>query len=214
MSGAAGNRPEAGLPGKWHFAAKRIFDIFWSVLGLTVLSPLMLLAAVLVGTTSPGGVLFRQERVGKDGVPFTIYKFRTMRAGNRGLRITAGGDCRVTPVGKVLRKTKIDELPQLWNVLRGDMSFVGPRPEVKEYTDLYTPEQRRVLLVQPGITGPASIRYRDESSLLAGSSDPNRTYIEQIMPRKLELDLEYLPRAGVACDTRLIFKTLGAVLRG
>jgi lipopolysaccharide/colanic/teichoic acid biosynthesis glycosyltransferase len=215
ISPAAGkSRQKTGLPGKWHFAAKRIFDVFWSVFGLTVFSPLMLLAAVLVGTTSPGGILFRQERVGKGGVPFTIYKFRTMRRDNAGLKITAGGDSRVTPVGRVLRKTKLDELPQFWNVLRGDMSFVGPRPEVKEYTDLYTPEQRRVLLVQPGITGPASIRYRDESSLLAGSSDPNRIYIEQIMPRKLELDLEYLPRAGVACDTRLIFQTLSAVLRG
>lgn len=170
------------LPERGQLAAKRLFDILCSALGLLVLSPVLLLTALAVGLSSPGGVLFRQERVGRNGVPFTIYKFRSMRTDNAGLKITTSGDSRITPVGRVLRKTKLDELPRLLNVLKGDMSFVGPRPEVREYTDLYTEEQRQVLLVRPGITGLASIRFRNENDLLDASSDPNRTYIEKIMP--------------------------------
>ena len=201
------------LPGKGTLACKRVFDVVCAVLGLAVLSPVLLVTAVLVGITSPGGVLFRQERVGRNGVPFRICKFRTMRADNAGLKITTSSDSRITPVGRVLRKTKLDELPQLWNVLKGDMSFVGPRPEVQEYVDLYTPEQRQVLLVRPGITGVASVRYRNENELLSASADPNRTYIEEVMPAKLELDLGYLPRASVWTDIKLILETLVAVLR-
>lgn len=130
------------------------------------------------------------------------------------MKITASGDDRITPVGRILRKTKLDELPQLFNVLRGDMSFVGPRPEVQEYTDLYTEEQRQVFLVRPGITGVASIRYRNENDLLAASDDPNRTYIQEILPEKLRLDLSYIPRAGVVQDIALIFETLAVVIRG
>ena len=130
------------LPSGGRLLRKRAFDMVCAALGLLVLSPVLLLCALLVGLTSPGGVLFRQERVGKDGVPFTIYKFRSMRKDNAGLKISTSSDSRITPVGRVLRKAKLDELPQLWNVLKGDMSFVGPRPEVREYTDLYTPEQR------------------------------------------------------------------------
>ena len=192
---------------------KRLFDIVCAALGLLVLSPVLLVCALLVGLTSPGGVLFRQERVGKDGVPFTIYKFRSMRKDNAGLKISTSGDSRITPVGRGLRKAKLDELPQLWNVLKGDMSFVGPRPEVREYTDLYTPEQRQVLLVRPGITGLASIRYRNENDLLSASADPNRTYIEEVMPAKLALDLEYIPRACVSYDIKLILETLVTVVR-
>ena len=184
-----------------------------AALGLLVLSPVLLVCTLLVGLTSPGGVLFRQERIGKDGVPFTIYKFRSMRKDNAGLKISTSRDTRITPVGRVLRKTKLDELPQLWNVLKGDMSFVGPRPEVREYTDLYTPEQRQVLLLRPGITGLASIRYRNENELLTASDDPNRTYIEEIMPAKLALDLEYIPRACVSYDIKLILETLVTVVR-
>lgn len=198
-------------PGQLH--RKRLFDIVCAALGLLVLSPVLLVCALLVGLTSPGGVLFRQERIGKDGVPFTIYKFRSMRKDNAGLKISTSHDTRITPVGRVLRKTKLDELPQLWNVLKGDMSFVGPRPEVREYTDLYTPEQRQVLMVRPGITGLASIRYRNENELLTASSDPNRTYIEEIMPAKLALDLEYIPRVCVSYDIKLILETLVTVVR-
>lgn len=201
------------LPSSGRLYRKRLFDMVCAALGLLVLSPVLLLCALLVGLTSPGGVLFRQERVGKDGVPFTIYKFRSMRKDNAGLKISTSGDSRITPVGRVLRKAKLDELPQLWNVLKGDMSFVGPRPEVREYTDLYTPEQRQVLLVRPGITGLASIRYRNENDLLSASTDPNRTYIEEVMPAKLALDLEYIPRACVSYDVRLILETLVTVVR-
>lgn len=201
------------LPSSGRLYRKRLFDMVCAALGLLVLSPVLLVCALLVGLTSPGGVLFRQERIGKDGVPFTIYKFRSMRKDNAGLKISTSRDTRITPVGRVLRKTKLDELPQLWNVLKGDMSFVGPRPEVREYTDLYTPEQRQVLMVRPGITGLASIRYRNENELLTASSDPNRTYIDEVMPAKLALDLKYIPRACVSYDIKLILETLVTVVR-
>ena len=201
------------LPSGGRLYRKRLFDMVCAALGLLVLSPVLLMCALLVGLTSPGGVLFRQERMGRDGVPFTIYKFRSMRKDNAGLKISTSSDSRITPVGRVLRKTKLDELPQLWNVLKGDMSFVGPRPEVREYTDLYTDEQRQVLLLRPGITGLASIRYRNENDLLSASTDPNRTYIEEVMPAKLALDLEYIPRACVSYDIRLILETLVTVVR-
>lgn len=201
------------LPSGGRLLRKRAFDIVCAALGLLVLSPVLLMCALLVGLTSPGGVLFRQERMGRDGVPFTIYKFRSMRKDNAGLKISTSSDSRITPVGRILRKTKLDELPQLWNVLKGDMSFVGPRPEVREYTDLYTDEQRQVLLLRPGITGLASIRYRNENDLLSASTDPNRTYIEEVMPAKLALDLEYIPRACVSYDVRLILETLVTVVR-
>lgn len=194
-------------------ACKRAFDILCSFLGLTVLSPVLLVVSVLVGVTSPGGVFFRQERIGKDGKPFRIFKFRSMRKDNAGLKITIGNDSRITPVGRFLRKSKIDELPQLINVLVGDMSFVGPRPEVADYVNLYTPYQRQVLLVRPGITGLASIRFRNENDLLTASDDPNRTYVEQIMPRKIDLDLEYIPRASVFYDIKLIFQTFAVVIK-
>lgn len=201
------------LPSSGRLRRKRLFDMVCAALGLLILSPVLLVCALLVGLTSPGGVLFRQERIGKDGVPFTIYKFRSMRKDNAGLKISTSRDTRITSVGRVLRKTKLDELPQLWNVLKGDMSFVGPRPEVREYTDLYTPEQRQVLMVRPGITGLASIRYRNENELLTASSDPNRTYIDEVMPAKLALDLKYIPCACVSYDIKLILETLVTVVR-
>ena len=194
-------------------ACKRAFDILCSFLGLTVLSPVLLVVSVLVAVTSPGGGFFRQERIGKDGRPFRIFKFRSMRKDNAGLKITTGNDSRITPVGRFLRKSKIDELPQLINVLVGDMSFVGPRPEVADYVNLYTPYQRQVLLVRPGITGLASIRFRNENDLLTASDDPNRTYVEQIMPRKIDLDLEYIPHASVFYDIKLIFQTFAVVIK-
>lgn len=194
-------------------ACKRAFDILCSFLGLTVLSPVLLVVSVLVAVTSPGGVFFRQERIGKDGKPFRIFKFRSMRKDNAGLKITTGNDSRITTVGRFLRKSKIDELPQLINVLVGDMSFVGPRPEVADYVNLYTPYQRQVLLVRPGITGLASIRFRNENDLLTASDDPNRTYVEQIMPRKIDLDLEYIPHASVFYDIKLMFQTFAVVIK-
>ena len=194
-------------------ACKRAFDILCSLLGLVVLSPVLLVVSVLVAVTSPGGVFFRQERIGKDGKPFRIFKFRSMRKDNAGLKITTGNDSRITPVGRFLRKSKIDELPQLINVLVGDMSFVGPRPEVADYVNLYTPYQRQVLLVRPGITGLASIRFRNENDLLTASDDPNRTYVEQIMPQKIDLDLEYIPHASVFYDIKLIFQTFAVVIK-
>ena len=200
--------PSAGA-----MACKRAFDIACSLLGLIVLSPLLLVVSLLVAVTSPGGVFFRQERIGKGGKPFRIFKFRSMRKDNAGLKITTGNDSRITPVGRFLRKSKIDELPQLINVLLGDMSFVGPRPEVADYVDLYTPYQRQVLLVRPGITGLASIRFRNENDLLTASADPNRTYIEEIMPRKIDLDLEYIPHASVLYDIKLIFQTFAVVIK-
>ena len=186
------------LPSSGRLRRKRLFDMVCAALGLLVLSPVLLVCTLLVGLTSPGGVLFRQERIGKDGA---------------GLKISTSRDTRITSVGRVLRKTKLDELPQLWNVLKGDMSFVGPRPEVREYTDLYTPEQRQVLMVRPGVTGLASIRYRNENELLTASSDPNRTYIDEVMPAKLALDLKYIPRACVSYDIKLIWETLVTVVR-
>lgn len=207
------NGRQVTLPSPGTLLGKRAFDVVCSAMGLLLLSPVLLVCALLVGLTSPGGILFRQERIGKDGKPFTIYKFRSMRKDNTGLKITTSGDSRITPVGKVLRKTKLDELPQLWNVLKGDMSFVGPRPEVREYTDLYDEAQRQVLLVRPGITGLASIRFRNENELLDASDDPNRTYIEEVMPQKIALDLEYIPRASVWYDIRLILETLVTVVR-
>ena len=200
------------LPSGGRLARKRLFDIVCAALGLVVLSPVFAICAVLVGLTSPGGVIFRQERIGRNGKPFFICKFRSMRKDNAGLKISTSSDSRITPVGHFLRKTKLDELPQLWNVLKGDMSFVGPRPEVAEYVELYDEEQRQVLLVRPGITGIASIRFRNENELLEGSDDPNQTYIEEIMPQKIALDLEYIPKASVWYDVCLILKTLRTVI--
>ena len=201
-------------PGRGAMAAKRLFDIVCAACGLVARSPLFLITALAVGLTSPGGILFCQERIGLGGKPFIIYKFRTMRKENSGLKITASGDDRITPVGRILRKTKLDELAQLLNVLAGQMSFVGPRPEVERYVRLYTPYQRQVLLVRPGITDYASIAYRNENDLLAGAEDPEKMYIEQIMPDKIELNMKYLREISPLADIKLILKTVAAVVKG
>ena len=196
---------------------KRLSDIFFSLIAIIISSPIMLVVALLIKHEDGGPVFFRQQRIGIYGKPFTMYKFRSMEVQapeKEKSEWTTKRDPRVTPIGRVIRKTSIDEMPQLFNVLRGDMSFVGPRPEVQEYTDLYTEEQRQVFLVRPGITGVASIRYRNENDLLAASDDPNRTYIQEILPEKLRLDLSYIPRAGVVQDIALIFETLAVVIRG
>lgn len=191
--------------------AKRLFDVICSGLGLLLLSPVLLAAAVWVKLDSPGPALFRQTRVGRFGVPFTIHKFRTMRT-STGAQITVGEDPRITRAGRLLRVTKLDELPQLWDVLRGAMSLVGPRPEVPRYVALYPVELRDIVLsVRPGITDPASLRFRNESELLAKAADPEREYVEVVLPAKLRLAADYVRSASLMGDVRLILATLGAL---
>lgn len=196
--------------------ARRVFDTVVSCLGLAIASPALLAAAVAIKVDSPGPVIFRQKRVGLSGVPFEILKFRTMRvdAEKVGAQLTVGADPRITKVGAFLRAWKIDELPQLVNVVKGDMALVGPRPEVPRYVELYTPEQRRVLSVRPGITDPASIEFRNESELMAEQADPEHYYREVIMPRKVQLNLDYLARRSLATDLGILFATAKAVLLG
>jgi len=193
---------------------KRLFDIVAAGLGLLLLWPVLLAAAVWVKLDSPGPALFRQTRVGRLGVPFTIHKFRTMRVAP-GAAITVGADPRITRAGQVLRQTKLDELPQLWDVLRGAMSLVGPRPELPKYVELYPAELReRVLSVRPGITDPASLAFSHEAELLAAAADPEREYREVILPAKLRLSADYASRASLLTDLGLILATLRRVLRG
>lgn len=192
---------------------KRAFDATAATVGILALAPLLLIIALLIRVTSPGPVLFRQERVGRGGRPFLIYKFRTMRVqAEKTGQLTVGRDPRVTPVGRVLREWKLDELPQLFNVLKGDMSLVGPRPEVPRYVARYDEEQRQVLSVRPGVTDLASIEFRDENALLAGRRNPELYYLERIMPRKLELNLEYVRRQNFWFDLRIIFLTVWRVI--
>ena len=197
-------------------ALKRLMDVAISGCALLVLWPLLLLIALAIKIDDPGPVFYRQVRVGRNGKEFRIFKFRTMvvDADRKGLQITVGRDSRITRVGAFLRKTKLDELAQLLNVFAGEMSFVGPRPEVPKYVDLYTPYQRQVLLVRPGITDYASIAYRNENDLLEGAQDPERMYIDEIMPAKIELNMKYLHEISPLCDMKLIFKTIAAVLAG
>lgn len=190
---------------------KRLFDVWAAALGLLLLSPVLLAAAVWVKLDSPGPVLFRQTRVGRFGVPFTIHKFRTMRV-EPGAAITVGADPRITRSGQVLRQSKLDELPQLWDVLRGAMSLVGPRPELPRYVELYPADLReQVLAVRPGITDPASLAFSHEAELLAAAADPEREYREVILPAKLRLSADYAARASLATDLRLILATLARV---
>lgn len=192
---------------------RRWLDITAAATGLVVLSPLCLFIAVLIKRDSPGPVFYRAQRVGKDGHEFRLYKFRSMVAGadRQGPGITAAGDSRVTQVGRFLRRTKLDELPQLINVLTGDMSLVGPRPEDPRYVALYTDEQRQVLAVRPGITSAASLTYRDESALLSGK-DWERRYIHEIMPHKVAIELDYLGRRTLTSDLNLIMRTVLALM--
>ncbi|MCW5898502.1 MAG: sugar transferase [Flavobacteriales bacterium] len=194
---------------------KRVFDLAVSVVALLLLAPLLILIALLVVAGSPGGAFFRQERVGQNGRTFRLVKFRTMRPGSEaGGQLTVGTrDPRITGIGRFLRRSKLDELPQFWNVLIGDMSLVGPRPEVPKYVALYNAEQRQVLRFRPGITGPASIAYIDENELLARSAHPERAYVEEIMPAKLDLDLRYTRERTFLGDLRILFATIGRILR-
>lgn len=196
--------------------AKRLFDLLLSSIGLLLLAPLLLLIAALVKLDSPGPVMFRQERVGRFGKPFRIHKFRTMRhePAGQGLQITVGADRRITRVGGFLRASKLDELPQLLDVWLGDMSLVGPRPEVPRYVAHYPAELRdKVLSVRPGITDIASIEYRDESSVLARAADPERAYIDEVLPHKLALAARYVERSSLWLDVWLIWRTVVAIVR-
>nr|WP_286395752.1 sugar transferase [Myroides odoratimimus] len=193
---------------------KRLFDIISSGIGLIFLSPIFLFLAIWIKIDSQGPVFYKQVRVGKDGKDFKIFKFRSMRQGSdkKGLITVGGRDPRVTNSGYYIRKYKLDEFPQLINVFVGDMSVVGPRPEVRKYVDLYNEEQLRVLSVRPGITDIASIKYRNENELLEKAADPNKTYIEEIMPDKLKYNLEYIDKASFVYDIKLIFMTFKEII--
>ena len=193
---------------------KRLFDIVASTLGLLILSPVFIIVAIWIKLDSPGPVFYRQTRVGRHNKDFRIFKFRSMRVGSdKGSLVTIGGrDPRVTRSGYFIRKFKIDELPQLINVFTGDMSLVGPRPEVRHYVNYWTPDQMRVLNVRPGITDPASIRFRNENELLEKAQDPERYYIDVIMQEKIELYLEYVEKSSFWYDIKLIFQTFKVII--
>jgi lipopolysaccharide/colanic/teichoic acid biosynthesis glycosyltransferase len=195
---------------------KRLFDVLSSSAGLMVLLPLMLAIAVAVELDSPGGIFFRQIRVGRGGRTFSMYKFRSMRGipDHNGPLITRQGDPRITRVGAFLRRTKLDELPQLINVLRGDMSLVGPRPEVPRYIEMYPAELRHIVLsVRPGITDEASIEFRDEEALLASASDAEAEYVREILPRKIDMYVRYVRNRTFIGDLRILLRTLRRISR-
>ena len=190
---------------------KRAFDLLGALGGLIVLSPLLIGVALAIKILMPGPVFFPQVRVGRYGVPFRIFKFRTMSGEQpkNGPILTIGADPRITPLGHFLRESKIDELPQLLNVLRGEMSLVGPRPEVQKYVDTWTAEQKEVVLsVRPGLTGPASVKFHDQTALLAQYADPEKAYIEVILPEKLRLCMDYVRKGTVLTDISLIIRTI------
>lgn len=196
---------------------KRAFDVLSAGAGLLVLLPLFVCLAALVRIDSPGPVFFRQKRVGRHGREFELLKFRSMRvdAPAKGPQITIGRDPRVTRLGEPLRKWKLDELPQLLNVVRGDMSLIGPRPEVPKYVAMYPPAERDCILsVRPGISDPASIKFRNESEILAQSEDPERTYVEVLLPEKVRMGCAYARTHSFAGDMGILFKTFAAVLKG
>jgi lipopolysaccharide/colanic/teichoic acid biosynthesis glycosyltransferase len=194
--------------------AKRIFDLFFTVVCLILLLPLFLVIAVWIKLDSPGSIIFRQTRIGQFGREFIIYKFRTMvvNAEAIGKQLTLTDDERITRSGKFLRKYKLDELPQLFNILKGEMSLVGPRPEVPKYVEFYTAGQRKVLDALPGITDLASIKFRNESDLLAAADNPEALYIQEIIPQKLELHFQYIAQSSVLFDLRIILETLWRVV--
>ena len=195
---------------------KRIFDIVFSALGLVILSPLLLIVALAIAATSEDSFFYIQNRVGKNGKIFRMIKFRTMRidSDKTGLFITAKNDPQITVIGKILRRTKLDELPELWNVLTGDMSLVGPRPEVPKYVKYYKPEWERVLSVRPGITDLATLPFRDEESVLLGAQDIERAYIDIVVPIKMNLALQYVDRHSIWFDFKILFLTVLGITLG
>lgn len=194
---------------------KRIFDLLVSFFAIILLSPFFIIVSLLIKMDSKGPVIFKQVRVGKNEKPFEIYKFRTMvvDAEKLGKQITVGNDNRITKIGGFLRKFKLDELPQLFNVFKGDMSFVGPRPEVPKYTNLYTEEQKKVFKVRPGITDYASIKYRNENEILGKSKNPEKTYIEEVMQDKLKINLMYMKKRSIMEDFKIICETCIKILK-
>lgn len=191
---------------------KRVFDILFSLLGLIILLPLLLFLIILIKLTSPGPIFYRATRVGRYGKQFKLFKFRSMivNADQIGPGVTGASDSRITPIGRFLRRTKLDELPQLINVLRGEMSIVGPRPEDPRYVEFYTDQQRKVLAVRPGITSPASVKYRHEESMLNGDNWEVH-YVEKVMPAKLSIDLAYAENASLLQDLKIIVATIKAL---
>lgn len=188
---------------------KFIFDRLMALIGLLVLWPVLLVVAVLIRVKMPGGpVIFKQKRVGRNGKLFTMYKFRSMTVGHGGSSVSVAGESRITPLGAKLRHYKLDELPELWNVLTGDMSFVGPRPDVPGYADQLRGDEREVLKLRPGITGPASLKYRDEEDLLALQPDPQKYNDEVIFPDKVRINLYYLHHYSFVKDIEMIFCTV------
>lgn len=188
--------------------SQRLFDLVASVLGLIVLSPVFFLIALLICIFDGRPVFFVQERIGKNGKPFAMFKFRTMRAETSGSLITVGGDSRITKIGHVLRKLKFDELPQIFNVLKGEMSFVGPRPEVEKYVQLYRESEKAVLNLRPGITDPASLAMFDESEVLATKENPEAFYVDVLMREKIRVNLEYASQRNLATDVMVILATI------
>ena len=192
--------------------SKRLFDAASAAFALTLLAVPLAVIALLVKLSSPGPIIYRQKRVGRGGRPFWLYKFRTMYLHQSGLEITPIGDSRITPVGQLLRRYKLDELPQLWNVLRGEMSVVGPRPEVERFVRYYTPEQRRLLDQTPGLAGYSQIIYSHEPELLEGYSDPEDIYVRYLMPKKLAIDLNYESIRSFWSDLELIARVMMSIL--
>jgi lipopolysaccharide/colanic/teichoic acid biosynthesis glycosyltransferase len=207
-------KPEQAIGGLYLLLGKRAVDVVGAFAALIVSIPVLLACAIAVRLDSKGPIFFRQRRVGQYGRPFRIFKFRTMVDGadKQGSSLTASGDARITKVGKFLRRTKLDEVPQLLNVFRGEMSIVGPRPEVPEYTEKYSSKERVVLEVRPGITGPASLAYIDEERLLASAVDRETFYVNTIMRRKLQFDLAYCRKVCLLGDARIIFRTGGSLV--
>lgn len=195
--------------------SKRLFDVCLSLCGIVLLSPVLVAIAVAIKLGSRGPVFYRGRRTGLNGTAFHIFKFRTMvsNAEKIGGPSTADGDPRVTAIGRFLRKYKLDELPQLFNVFSGEMSIVGPRPEVPVYTDLFTQEEKRILSVRPGITDWATLWNPDEGALLAGEPDPEKAYLEKVRPTKIKLQLKYVDNPSMAADLKIVFSTLGVVVR-
>lgn len=193
----------------------RFFDILFSLLGILLLSPVFLILYISIRLESKGGGFYRQQRVGRYGEDFYVYKFRSMRVGadKQGLITVGGRDPRITRIGYFIRKYKLDELPQLFNVLKGDMSLVGPRPEVRKYVDLYTDEQREVLSVRPGITDYASIEYVDENTILGQAEDADKAYVEQIMPDKIRYNMRYIDNRSIKEYFKIVFLTFWSIVR-
>lgn len=194
---------------------KRALDLAVSVPALIALSPALLVIAALVKAGGPGPIFYAQERVGRRGRPFRLYKFRTMvtDADKSGPAVTSSGDARITPLGRTLRKWKLDELPQLWNVVRGDMSLVGPRPEVRKYTDIFRDDYSEILEISPGITDYAALEYRDEEEVLARYPDAEEAYTSVVLPEKIALYRQYLRDMGFRSDLKIIFRTIREVIR-